>query len=468
MRGIILIKIYMLNDVLSKRIAPAVLDLQQRLRPSRRNAARAFAYGLKLRNEAVGWQDEEQQLWVLRRLRMVVRDAAANTLYYSEVFQQAGFDPAADFSFDDFAALPTLERQNIHASSERMISRAVPRDLLRPDASGGSSGEPVKIWIGPEEEGWHSSARDFFMRQIGVPRGSRIAYLWGHHLDPVGKTSIKERLSSIINNHRWFDCFRLSPEVLARYHQEMETFQPDCIVAYASALATFAQFLHERKLTPHYPRKCIVTGAEKLFDAQREVAEEVFRKPIYERYGSRDAGMMGFQLDIPRSKDFTVDWPNLLVEPETSGPESPILITKLHADGMPMIRYRIGDMGSFPAGSRPGHPAFRLHSVVGRTAERIWLPNGSFIHGNQFPHLMKDFPVREFMVIQSEDFSVEVKIISGTDFSQESRNSILDTISKNLPGIPVTISLVESIPRTKANKWRPVLSHAVPRTRSEN
>src|SRR5262249_7408631 len=153
----------------------------------------------------------------------------------------------------------------------------------------------------------------------------------GHHLDPVGKNSIKEKLSSLINNHRWFDCFRLSHEVLARYHEEMERYQPECIVAYASALATFAQFLRERGLRPSYPRKCIVTGAEKLFDAQREVAEEVFRKPIYERYGSRDAGMMGFQLEIPQSRDFIVDWPNLLVEPEALEPESPILVTKLHA-----------------------------------------------------------------------------------------------------------------------------------------
>jgi len=458
----------MLNDILSKRIGLPLLKLQNHLRPSRRASTRATENSIRLREEAVSWSDGERAQWILERLRVVLRDAAANASYYADLFRRISFDPAADFGFDDFAKLPALDRQNIFTAGNSIISKAVPKALMRADASGGSSGEPVKIWVGPEEEGWHSAARDFFMRKIGVPRGSRMAYLWGHHLDPVGKNSIKEKLSSIINNHRWFDCFRLSPDVLARYHEEMETFRPDCIVAYASALAAFAQFLHERKLTPRYPRKCIVTGAEKLFDAQREVAEKVFRKPIYERYGSRDAGMMGFQLDIPLSKDFTVDWPNLMVEPETSDPESPILVTKLHADGMPMIRYRIGDMGSFPAGSRPGHPAFRLHAVVGRTAERVWLPNGSFIHGFQFPHLLKDFPVREFMVIQSEDFSVEVKIIPDPTFSQESRSLILNTISKNLPGIPVTISLVESILRTKANKWRPVLSHVVPRTQSEN
>ncbi len=458
----------MLRDVLSKHIGLPLLKLQNRLRPSRRAAARAADHGMKFRRAAAAWSEEKRAEWVLQRLRSVVRDAVANAPFYSDLFRRVGFDPTADFGFDDFACLPILERRDIVDAGASIISNAIPRALMRPDASGGSSGEPVKIWVGPDEEGWGASAREFFMQRIGVPRGTRTAYLWGHHLDPVAKHSLKERLSSVLNNHRWFDCFRLSPEVLDRYHRKMELYQPECIVAYASALAAFAQFLYERDLKPTYPGTCIVTGAEKLYDPQREVAEEVFQKPIYERYGSRDAGMMGFQIEIPKSKDFTVDWPNLLVEPETSGPESSILVTKLHGDGMPMIRYRIGDMGIFPPGSNPGHPAFRLHSVVGRTADRVWFSNGNFVHGNQFPHLLKDYPVREFVVVQDEEFGVDVKIIPGASFSNESRSAILSIIQKNLPGLSVTVSLTDAIPRTKANKWRPVLSRATPRTEIGN
>ena len=458
----------MLGDILSKKIALPLLDFQQRVRPSRRAMALATDRARAFRGEAFPWSEDKKRDWVLRQVRPVLRNAVAHTSYYADLLHRGGFDAEADFGFDDFAKIPVLERHDIFAAGEKLISTALPRNLLRADASGGSTGEPVKIWVGPEEDIWHNTAREFFMRRIGLPPGSRTAYLWGHHLDPVGKESIKELLWSIVHNHRWFDCFRLSPEAMERYHWQMERFQPDCIVAYASALAAFAQFLSERNLKPSYPRKCIVTGAEKLFDAQREVAEKVFRKPICERYGSRDAGMMGFQLDIPQSKAFTVDWPNLMVEPETADPESAILVTKLHADGMPMIRYKTGDVGVFPPGSRPGYPAFQILSVVGRATEKVWLPTGAFIHGIQFPHLFKDFPVREFMVVQEEDYSVEVKIIPDAAFSKASENSIFTTISKNLPGIPVTVSLVDSIPRTKANKWRPVVSHATPGAKSES
>jgi phenylacetate-coenzyme A ligase PaaK-like adenylate-forming protein len=157
-----------------------------------------------------------------------------------------------------------------------------------------------------------------------------------------------------------------------------------------------------------------------------------------------------------------VDWSNNLLEPEFAQTESSMLVTKLHADGMPMIRFRIGDVGAFPEGSRTGNPAFRLHAVLGRAVDKIWLPDGHFINSILFPHMMKDFPVREFMVLQEEDYSVKVRIIPGPNFIQESKSLILETIQKNLPGLLVEVELVEDIPKTQANKWRPVITRVVP------
>jgi len=263
-------------------------------------------------------------------------------------------------------------------------------------------------------------------------------------------------LNSFLNNEQWFDCFRLSPDVLDEYHRRLESYSPDCIVAYASALGTLAQHLADRGLRPNYPRKCLVTGAEKLYDEHRKAVEFVFRKPVYERYGSRDSGLIGHQIPYTADGSFEVDWANLMVEPETDEAESGILITKLNADGMPMIRYHTGDLGRFPKGSKPGQPVLSLLSVAGRQVDRIWLPNGRFIHGNEFPHLMKNHPVREFMVVQSEDYSVMVQIVPEPCFTTKDRAAMLSTIQSNLPGLPVEILFAESIPKTKANKWRPV------------
>jgi phenylacetate-coenzyme A ligase PaaK-like adenylate-forming protein len=213
-----------------------------------------------------------------------------------------------------------------------------------------------------------------------------------------------------------------------------------------------------------YPSRCLVTGGEKLLFHHRQAIETSFGRPVHERYGGRDVGPIGLQMEPARALDYEIDWSNVLVEPETTEPDSPILITKLHADGMPMLRYRVGDLGRFPNGSKPGQPAFKLHEVLGREADRIWLPDGRWIPGIQMPHLMKDYPIKEFRLTQRPDYSVQLKIVPKDPFEQEACKAIRSTIAANLPGLELTIEIVDEIPRTRANKQRPVVSEVEPIT----
>jgi phenylacetate-CoA ligase len=439
----------------SKYLAWPLLDFQQAVRPARRESVLTFRNGLSFRAQSETWPSAAKENWVLQRLRFVVREAVCNTRYYSNLRPKLAFDPLGNFTFDDFASFPVLNRSDVIDGVDDMILDSANRVRLRKDATGGSTGEPVSVWIGPNEDIWHSSAREYFMRRVGVPRGSRIALLWGHHLDPVQQSTPLQRLYSFINNERWFDCFRLSDSVLNDFHLELQDFRPDCIIAYASALAALAEYLSRAGLKPKYPRICTVTGAEKLFDFQRAIAEKIFRKPIYERYGSREVGMMAYQIYPP---GFLVDWANLYVEPETNDPESTILVTKLQGDGMPMIRYKTGDLGSFFPESKPGHPCFALKSIIGRSADRISLPDGNFINSLQFPHMLKDFPVRDFQVEQCEDYSIHVRLVPRPEFQDGHKDLIASLIRKNLPNIPLIISTVDAIPKTAANKLRPVVS----------
>jgi phenylacetate-CoA ligase len=439
-----------------------LLRLQQVARPCRRQVRVAFNEGLRFRRDSAAWSLKKKLDWILNRLRYSVRRAHNETVYYQELFGRIGFDPRADFSFEEFSRLPALERDDVYRAGRTLLSRSVSAEQLRKDSTGGSTGMPTDVWLGPEEEGWRESGREHFMQRIGLAAGTRTGMLWGHHLDPVASDRLHDRLSAFVHHIRWFDCFRLSPEVLERYHREFERWQPVCIVGYAGALGNLAEHILERGHRPSYPARCFVAGAEKLLPEHREAIETAFGRPVHERYGSRDVGSMGFQLDPARTLDYEIDFANLLIEPETDEPESAILISKLHADGMPMLRYRVGDIGRFPEGSRPGHPNFALQEVVGRDTDRIWLPDGRWITGLQIPHMMKGYPVREFMLVQRANYSVEVNIVPENGFGEESRRSIEATVTANLPGLGVTTVLVDEIPRNRANKFRRVVSEIKP------
>src|SRR5436853_472213 len=446
------------HDVFSSGVYLPLSRLQRRVHPARRETMSEYQEGMRFRRASAEWSADLKRQWVLGRLRFLLRRAYAETEYYKTLFDRIGFDPKSEFTFEEFAQLPILEREDVRNAGRDLISRAIQPDKLQRDSTGGSTGEPTEIWVGPEEKGWRESAAESFMQAIGAQAGARTALLWGHHLDPVKSDNIRDRWYSFATNTRWFDCFRLSADVLDAYHREFSKMSPACIVAYAGALADLARRILERGVRADYPSRCLVTGAEKLYSHDRRAIEDAFGKPVHERYGARDVGPVGFQSAPAWALDFQIDWSNVLVEPETSEPNAPILITKLHADGMPMIRYRIGDIGRFPSASRPGNPAFKLHEVVGREVDRIRLRDGRWISGAQMPHLLKDYCVKRFMFVQRSDYSIELKIIPAAGFMSENRDDIFATVSANLPGLPLSLQMVDELPRTRSNKHRPVMS----------
>ncbi|MFZ0063643.1 MAG: hypothetical protein WAL47_16545 [Pyrinomonadaceae bacterium] len=447
-----------IHDTLSLHVLMPFSRLQRSTRPSTRPTQQAFYDGIRFRREAGAWDNEKRTRWMLDRLRTIVRRAYEETVFYKELFDETHFDPYADFDFRDFSKLPVLTREHIQEAGPNLLASSVPADQIRRDSTGGSTGVPVKLWSGPRERGWRDSGMEHFFETLGVPEGSRAALLWGHHLDPQATDSFRDRYKAFVSNVRWFDSLRLSSQTLDEYHRELERFRPACIIAYASTLGHLAEHILARNYKPSYPTRCSITGGEKLWSRHRRLIEEAFGRPVHERYGSRDAGCVGVQLDPANNFDYTVDWAQMLVEPERPQSDSPILITKLQADAMPMLRYSIGDSGHFLASSKPGHPTFVLPDVMGREVDRISLPGGRWVTGLEVPHLLKDYPVREFLFLQREDHSVELQIVPQRDFDESSLRRIQEILTANLPGLQIQIELRESVVRTKSNKWRPVIS----------
>src|SRR6185503_3597567 len=206
---------------------------------------------LKFRRQAESWNRAEKSQYLLQRLRFVVRRAYAETDYYRELFDRIGFDTRSEFGFDEFALIPVLEREDIRTAGRALISNRMSMGQLQKDATGGSTGSPTELWLGPEERGWKESAGEYFMRRMGVPSGARTGLLWGHNLDPHAPTSLRERLYALQTNSRYFDCLRLSRDTLDQYHSQFESWRPTTIIAYASALGHLAEHILERRLRPN-------------------------------------------------------------------------------------------------------------------------------------------------------------------------------------------------------------------------
>ena len=60
-----------------------------------------------------------------------------------------------------------------------------------------------------------------------------------------------------------------------------------------------------------------------------------------------------------------------------------------------------------------------------------------------------------------------VRVVPAPSFGEDNRADILRTLRANLDGLPVSLELCETLPRTRANKVRAVVSELDERRRAE-
>lgn len=417
--------------------------------------------------EANQWRSREE-IAALQwdRLQTVLKHAYNTTDYYRSLFDAAGITPADIRTPEDFAQLPILDKATVRDNRDRMVSSAFDRTRLIKSATGGSTGEPMRFCYdrnsyerrvaaamrGDAWAGWRHCAPEF--------------YIWGVPLLPQKGMARIKRLADHSARRRYVaNTFDLSPEHIHRIAARYNQVRPRVVVGYANALYEFARYARHAGIRLHPPHG-VISSAEKLFDYQRAAMEEVFGAPVFDRYGCREVMLIAAECERHAGLHVTVD--NLYVEilrnGRLCGPDETgeILLTDLHNYGMPLIRYRVGDAGSWKRDSCAcGRSLPLLNVVEGRTLDLITTPSGRMVPGEFFPHLLKDFPaIRRYQIVQERRDLVRLRLELQLPLPETQRIQ-LESIIVGALGHDVRLQweMGDKIGIPEGSKFRPVLSH---------
>ena len=454
----------MISMALSRLVSSLYYGLWPHLRPGG-YVGRLTAAARRRTN--LDW-DSPDEVWLRQKekLDLLLRHSAKNVPYY-RALAQANKMPQHIRSPEDLAAIPLLTKDIIRREQDALIAETFPRHLMRRNATGGSTGEPVQFWSDEPALLLSNAGESWALTLAGLSSRSSLAYLWGAaRLERSTKRNYKDLLEQLLTNRLFIDCFRMQQSDLQRAHSRMRGFTPDALVGYTSALIELAGFLKRNGLKQKYPKKALISAAETLDDASRQELQSAFGVPVYDRYGSREIGLIAMECN--EHQGLHIDCENVFVElvddPDTPGMQR-IIVTKLNQFGMPFIRYDIEDLAEGPISSCScgrGYPI--LKRIVGRVTETIRRPDGTCLPGELFPHLLKDCRIAGFQVIQASDYSVEVLLVKTPDQTSQQDDKLQRIITEQLgPSVPVTFSYVDHIDRSATGKRLPVVSRA-PRT----
>src|SRR5690606_30639221 len=120
-----------------------------------------------------------------------------------------------------------------------------------------------------------------------------------------------------------------------------------------------------------------------LLDRERELIERVMGCKVTNRYGCEEVGLIASECEEHRGLHINVDDVFLEVVDDEGRPVKPgipgkILVTDLANYGMPLIRYRIEDVGILSDRQCPcGRGLPLMHSIMGRVADFLKRADGT-------------------------------------------------------------------------------------------
>jgi phenylacetate-CoA ligase len=396
-----------------------------------------------------------------RRLRDLLAHAHAQCPFYRARFEQAGLTPNDLRGLDDLRALPILEKRDIQEQGDDMVARDWPREDLIRNQTGGSTGTPIAFYLSKARKCSRAAATLRHNRWAGWRVGDRAAVLWGAPRDRPPDTWRARLRGALLREPLWLDTGNVTEASLAEFHTNLLRYRPRILQAYARSAVLFARYVQASGLTPHRPH-ALVTSAEVLENDDRRLLEDVFGCPVFNRYGCREVSVVASECPAHRGLHIMAE--GLYVEIETpNGPAEPgemgtILVTDLLNHAMPLIRYRIGDLGAWAAGECPcGRGLPRLERVAGRVTDFLVGDEGRLVSGVFLAtYVVAQRPsLGQVQIVQHRAGVVTYRIKPGRDFNQLDDLEYLQTTTRRYLGEQTRIDseVVEELPAEPSGKF---------------
>jgi phenylacetate-CoA ligase len=399
-------------------------------------------------------------------LRRLLEHARANVAYYADLIPGG---PLSD-PFEILGQMPLLTKEVIRRDFSRLRSADIGSRNWYFNASGGSTGMPVRLVQDSAYAARMTAITLLFSHLAGRDFGQSEVCLWGSERDILQNgQGAGAWIRSQISNTTTVNAFRMTREVMVDLIEMLNRRPPRLLLAYAQAAFEVAAFA-EREGISVRPQRAVMTSAGALYPLMRETIERVFGCRVFNRYGAREIGDMA--CEIPQCEGMWIAPWGVHIEvlddagnAVPDGTEGELVVTLLTNYAMPLLRFRIGDRGALaPAGTGwQGNAARMLLRVTGRTVDNFRLSDGTVIGGEYFINLLDrlDRPdwVSRFQVIQKSYASVLVRIVRCSEQPGDEERQIVDEVRAVMgDGCRVDFEYCDRIEPAASGKYRYTIS----------
>lgn len=408
------------------------------------------------------WRPQQDiEAYQRRQLGRLLDFAYRNTTYYRQLFDRQSIEPRDIHDLSDLAKLPFLTKHNLvmHAPALTANTR-----FASWKTTGGSTGQAVTVLKNPDALARERAATWRGYEWAGVGVGDRQGRLWGVPIQR--KNRVASYVVDLIANRKRFSAFNLTEERLAEYYAELLRFRPVYLYGYVSMIAELATFIRKHDKPPLPGLKAVITTSEVLSPESRSLIENTFQCRVFNEYGCGEVGSIAHECE---HGNLHVMSDNLIVELDMTGAwhdgVGEIVVTDLHNYAMPLIRYKVGDLGSLRSETCPcGRGLHSIEKVHGRAYDFIVDPKGAKHHPELILYIFEEIKQRDggiaqFQAVQTAQDQLDITIVPAESYSKDTEGNIVTKIRTKLdPAMNVRFRYASRIDREPSGKLRVVKS----------
>ncbi len=397
------------------------------------------------------------------KVRTLLAYAAAEVPFYRELWRSAGVDPCRFTGIKDLQDLPIVTRLALIKAQEEdafLLSRRNDYELTH---SSGTTGPWVYLPFTRHdmEVKYAGYLREFYATdwRLGVP--SAAIHYSGHPEFGGRYTGRPDRDNFLVIRKLvfWLAHRRIllkpyaksesgDESVADEWYRALRRHRPFLLETMDFNLVMLYHYIQERNLPPLRIPRMIVLAT--LAPGLKKRLEEAFETEIFNRYGPHEMEGVayachehhGMHMAIDSVHTEFLDDANRSVGP---GENARIVLTDLDSRLMPLIRYEIGDMGSYfdePCACGRGLPL--MQEIACRTRDVFETRNGERVVPSRLVAALQEDPsIRIFQFIQGTDRGIEVRIVPNpTVWRSDSEHQIKAKLSTILSGPEENIRVI--------------------------
>jgi phenylacetate-CoA ligase len=303
-----------------------------------------------------------------------------------------------------------------------------------------------------------------FKRWAGISEKARgVTFAGRVFVSPSATKSPFWRYNYFGNNLQCSSYHLLDKNLLA-YYEAMRDFRPDFVDSYPSSIYLLANYIREKNL-PRLKVKAVITSAETLLTYQRSIIEQALSCKVFDQYGNAEQAAFICQCEAGsyhvNSEYGIVEFINPLTQMDAKlGEPAELICTGFTNRAMPLIRYRIGDVGILSKKLCPCGREFPVvETISGRLDDFIMTKDGTKI--GRLDPVFKGVgeTIVESQIAQTDYDALVLRIVRGRNYSESDGFRIREEIHKRTRyQFKIAIEYLDSIPRGRNGKFRAVIS----------